>query len=390
MPVIDTLRDRRHRQRALDAPADDLPALTQDQAELLADWASTHARRRAADTLRRVAGPTRLDLVEPLAAALLHAGWARLHERHGAGQWWLQHLEWTDLPRLQQRLGLRTQAEQSEARGALDAQLAALGKEEPALAAAVQATVHGRLSPTRRAARLQLLQGLARWRAEQRSGLLRDFALFARPHTKAISELEWAWLRGHFDLEAWGIEPLAHILWLAGDARLQFTEGGGTLDLAGLPFVGVPQRHLATLRAAGPVRRHWLIENRTCFERQALRLPPGVLLAWLPGRPSMAWCAAWGALLRAAPLPVQISADADPAGIEIALSAGALCEAEGVAWAPHAMEPERLDSGRALPLNAYDRDTLSRLAKQSLPPGLQALAEALHERGIKHEQEAWL
>jgi hypothetical protein len=389
MPVHETLRDRRHRQRASDTPAVGLPPLSPAQAELLAAWARDHVQRRGIAKLRQLAGPPRLDQVEPLAMALLNAGWARLHERHEAGQWWLQHLEWTDLPRLQALLGLPTRAQQDQARTELDAQLAGLAADDPALLEAVQATLLGRLGAHRRAARLELLQGLARWRAEQRSGLQRDFALHARPHTKAISELEWAWLRGHFDLEAWGIEPLAHILWLAGAVRLQF--GSHTIDLAGMPFVGLPQRHLATLTAAGPVQRHWLVENRTSFERQAGRLAPGVLLAWLPGRPSRAWCEAWGQLLRAAPAPVDVSADADPAGVDIALAAGAVCTAQGVAWQPRAMEPQRLDSGRPLALNAYDRQALARLQREpGLPTMLAELVHAMTLRGVKHEQEAWL
>ena len=63
-----------------------------------------HAQRRSIATLRQLAGTAALDLVEPLAETLLQAGWALLDERHDAGQWWLQYLQWTDLPALQRLL----------------------------------------------------------------------------------------------------------------------------------------------------------------------------------------------------------------------------------------------------------------------------------------------
>lgn len=389
MQVQETLLNRRRRQRTRSAPGTALPRLSEAERQLLIAWARDHAQRRSIATLRQLAGTSALDLVEPLAATLLHSGWAQLDERHDGGRWWLRYLQWTDLPGLQRLLGLRTREQQQLARADVDERLATVAQDDPALQEAVQATLRGRLTQQRRQARLELLQGLATWRIEQRRGLQRDFALHARPHTKAISELEWVWLRGHFDLEAWGIEPLAHILWLAGDARLQFD--AGALDLAGLPFVGLPQRHLATLAAASPVRRHWLIENRTSFERQAARLETGVLLAWLPGRPSQAWCDAWGRLLQCAPAPVDVSADADPAGVDIALAAGAVCDAHGCPWQPHAMEPQRLASGRPLALNAYDRQALVRLqSRPDLPAMLGALVDAMARQSVKHEQEAWL
>ena len=51
----------------------------------------------------------------------------------------------------------------------------------------------------------------------------------------------------------------------------------------------------------------------------------------------------------------------------------------------------RLASGRALPLNSYDRQTLARLAaRRDLPPSLVELVQAMAAEGVKHEQEAWL
>ncbi|MGM9487623.1 hypothetical protein [Ideonella sp. YS5] len=390
MPIEELLRGRQRRQRRPSFAADALPPLTQAERALLADWAKAHARKRSVAMLQQLAGPTRLDLVEPLAEKLLLAGWAALDEEHRGGRWWLKALHWADLASAQQALGLRTREERDRTRAALDGALTELAAQgPPELKQAVEATIRGRLTPRRRQARLELLQALVSWQAAQRRGMPRDFALHARPHTKAISDLEWTWLRGHFDLEAWGIEPLAHTLWIAGSARLRF--GASTLELAGLPFIGLPQKHFSRLTAVDGVRRHWLVENRTSFERQAAQCPEDTLITWLPGRPSAGWCEAWVHLLRHAPVPVLVSADADPAGVEIALAAGAVCGSAGVAWQPHAMEPHRLASGRPLPLNDYDHQTLERLkARSDLPPGLAELVEAMAATGVKHEQEAWL
>jgi hypothetical protein len=390
MAVEEQLRGRQRRRRRASAVATTLPTLSKDERLLLADWAKAHAQRRSIAALNQLAGLARLDMVEPVAEKLLQAGWAMLDERWQAGRWWLQWLQWTDLAGLQQALGLRTRVERDQTRAELDAALTRLAEAGPQeLQLAVQATLHGRLTPQRRRARLELLQGLVSWRSAERRGLQRDFALHVRPHSKAISELEWTWLRGHFDLEAWGIEPLAHILWLAGNVQIDFATA--TLDLAGVPFIGLPQKHLECLTAVRGVQRHWLIENRTSFERQSAQREPGVLLAWLPGRPSAGWCEAWSHLLRHAPMAVDISADADPAGVEIALAAGALCELAGCPWQARAMEPARLASGRPLPLNSYDLQTLARLqARTGLPPALADLVQAMVAAGVKHEQEAWL
>jgi hypothetical protein len=390
MAIEELLRGRQRRSRRCSIAAVALPWLSSQEKDLLGAWAKADAQRRSIATLNQLAGSERLDLVEPLAEKLLRAGWVRLDEQHRAGRWWLQALHWTDVAGLQQALGLRTRVERDQVRAELDAALEALiaqGHEE--LQIAVQATLRGRLTARRRQARLELLQGLVSWRTARRRGLQRDFALHVRPHSKAITDLEWTWLRGHVDLEAWGIEPLAHTLWLAGSVQLDF--GGATLDLAGVPFIGLPQKHLDRLTAVRGVQRHWLIENRTSFERQAARRAPGVLIAWLPGRPSAGWCEAWSQLLRRSPCAVDVSADADPAGVEIALAAGALCDAAGCRWHAHAMEPHRLESGRPLPLNTYDRQTLARLqARSDLPAALSELVDAMDHSGTKHEQEAWL
>lgn len=124
-------------------------------------------------------------------------------------------------------------------------------------------------------------------------GLRRDFALKARDSTKSIGAADWRWLESSFDLE-----------------RLRITE------------------------------------------RQAQELPAGELLLWLPGRPSTAWMEAIAHLLRLAPAPSRISADADPAGVYIACTVGALWEAQGptLRWAWGCPHPNPLPEGEGVKL----------------------------------------
>ena len=305
-------RGRKRRWRQAGVPPGALPDLRPEEREILLVWARSHAASRTIASLRQEAGAAGLDRVERLAEALARGGWAVLDEELKGGQWQLRGLSWCELPRLQQALGLRTRAERDAARDEADEALAALAAEAPAeLQAAVASLQAVRLGSAARSARIELLHALQRWRAERRRGHRRHFALHARPGTKAVTTQEWAWLAEHVDLEAWGIERFADILWLAGDVRLRFV--GGALDLHALPFIGLPHAALGQLGAADGARRHWLIENRASFEQQARQRPEGTLLAWLPGRPTGSWCEAWRRVLAAAPAPV-VSATATPAG----------------------------------------------------------------------------
>lgn len=238
-------------------------------------------------------------------------------------------------------------------------------------------------------ARAALLQALVTWVAAGQQGLRRDFALHLG-HTKAVSEGEWAWLGRHFDLPALGLSPFAPTLTLAGAAALVWPDAR-RLDLAALPFVTLPTEALDRLLAVEPApERWWLIENRASFEKQAARLAPSTLLVWIAGRPTHAWTAALTRLLALSPAPAVISADADPAGIEIACAAAQPWVNRSLSWQPEAMEPARLSHPRAQGLGAYDLATLARLEQAELPPMLAALRDAMLARGLKAEQEGWL
>lgn len=97
-------------------------------------------------------------------------------------------------------------------------------------------------------------------------------------------------------------------------------------------------------------------------------------------------------LLTLAPAPAWISADIDPAGVDIACTAGALWDQRGLDWVPHEMNASRLlDTAQHWPLNPHDHRLLDRLARRdTVPEALRALCDSMRQTGRKAEQEAWL
>lgn len=298
--------------------------------------------------------------------------------------------------------------------------------------------------------RLDLLKALADWQSAGLEGSQRDFALHARGETKALGAAEWRWLGQCFDLERLRISPFAPMLAVSGPIELHWDER--RLDLGVLHFAQLPLSDV--LRAtgiSGALQGWWLIENRASFERQARlareawmaserlnsTIPvraelvearpelsrrarpepsrraqgerfqlggradrdaaneangPQRIIVWLPGRPSQAWLAAWSHALRLLPAPVAVSADADPAGVDIACTVGACCEQAGVPWLPEQMGVAQLEAAtQHWPLNDHDLALLQRLlARPGLPAPLHALCVAMQREGRKAEQEGWL
>ncbi|HEV6968216.1 hypothetical protein [Roseateles sp.] len=366
-----------------------LPPLDVDERELLVEWLRGSApTRKWEDSLLKAAGPQRIELAQRLSDLALKAGLCTRCERFDKGRWRPVELRWVELEALQTALGLATGSDRDARRMALAERLDALMADE-LVGEAAQALAESRMAVGPAEARAALLQALLDWTAEGAEGLRRDFAL-RLGHTKAVGDGEWRWLERHFDLPALGIGAFAPTLTLAGDLGLVWP-GGRRVDLAALGFASLPVPSLLTLqRVDGPPTRWWLIENRASFEKQAARREPGVALAWIAGRPTRAWREAMARLIAVAPAPAAISADADPAGIEIALAAAQPWEAAGLPWSALAMEPARLDRPGLQPLGRYDRAVLERLAAQPLPPDLAALRDAMAERGVKAEQEGWL
>ena len=374
--------------------------------ELWSRWVRAERDKAARGTLLKEAGDAGIERAEAAYEALLREGWIESRESLEGGRWQWQGLVWRDLPRLQQLLGVagreQREAQRRQAIGqaeewlrsrAASADLAALDPDllDETTRALEQLAGDRALPLDALRFRLELLRALADWHDAGEQGLRRVFALRAAGDTKAIGAADWRWLEAGFDLERLGIQQFAPMLWLAGDASLAW--GERRVDLGALQCVGLPLADLLRAdRVLGPVRRYWLVENRASFERQARAVAAGVLLVWMPGRPSARWLEGVAHLLQLAPAPAWISADADPAGIDIARSTGRLWAERGLAWQPHEMGLAQWQSTtQRWPLNAHDRALLQRLAAAGdLPAELRELCEAMQREGRKAEQEAWL
>lgn len=401
---IDMVKSRTRRERRADAPVPQtLPLLDPHQLGLLRRWVRSDAARRTYGTLIKEAGPSGIERAEALCTCLLQEGWIIRCEQLTGGTWQWDALIWRDLLRLQTLLGVAGPGQKAETRQALIDQAqgwlrswsASATEPDPdlldELEQATDQLADDRGPLDRLTRRLDVLRALAAWHDAGASGTRRDFALRAADGTKALSAADWRWLESGFDLERLRIARFALMAWIAGDVTL-YWPAGQALPLAHLHCIGLPLTDLLRMDAAQAPQRWWLIENRASFERQALSLEPGTALLWMPGRPPLAWRQAIRHLLRLAPAPAWISADADPSGIDIACSVGELWQSLSLAWEPHRMGvAEWTATAQTWPLNAHDRRLLDNLlARAELPVGLRALCKAMQNDDRKAEQEAWL
>nr|WP_315464894.1 hypothetical protein [uncultured Rhodoferax sp.] len=381
----------RKRTRRQPQPGGAWPTLHQAQEQVLRAWLKSPAQERRWQSLLEAAGKDHLDTAHELLQLLLEAGFVTVKEERVHTQWRPWGVVWTDLEALQRAAGMPTLTERQADKERRAAHLQALADQHPWLQAAVDSCLQAKLPARVQAARTQLLQALVQWVHEERQGLRQDFALAARGHTKALSPAEWDWLEAHVPLESVGLARFEPLLLVAGALGLLHPDTGAQWHAGLAGFSALPCRRLASpLCAVQKPVRYWLIENRACFERQAQQLDDGVCLLWLPGRPGHDWQAAIRWLLEVAPAPAAISCDPDPAGIQIALTAGALWDAAQLHWQAQHMEPARWLGGTTLPLNRYDVSVLSSLNPQTLPPELAQVHQALLHHQCKAEQEAWL
>jgi len=385
----------RERRVAAAAPPAALPLLSLPQREMLIRWGrSDSLTRQWLPLLRSEESRASIEEVEDLATLLLNHGWISVTDRQGRNGWLRQSINWLHLPLLKQLLGLGTLESRRDQRSEQLQALADWVRPHEALHAAAAELAEGGavLNLATLARRIELLQALVRWQDEQQTGTRRDFELQARGKTKSLATAEWQWLDAHVDLPALGIERFAQQVWLAGAFSLAWAPEH-RCDLRALHCVGLAARDLLKLVQAASPAQYWLIENRASFERQAAQRADGVALIWLPGRPPGDWMAAVGALLDRAPAPARISADPDPAGVEIALTAGSLWESRGLPWEPHLMGVDQLAGARQkLPLDDHhDPATLARIhARPGVPEALRRLCEHMAQEQVKAEQEGWL
>ena len=387
------------------APPTTLHMLLIEQRELLSLWVRKDNASRGREALLKEGGRHRIELAETLCDWLLREGWITRKEKLTGGHWHWDSLTWRDLATLKQLLGVGSRSQRDEERAkvlsGLQQWLAESSQAEAApqhagLLDGLQAAVTSLEQEVAQRvdvleARGRWLRALHTWCQDERQGTRRDFALHAGEHTKAIGAGDWKWLEEHFDLERLGVSHFTPMIWLAGRGTLHWD--GRTIDLAAVNFLALPLDDVLKLSGlAGAPAHWWLIENRTSFERQALKLDDDTLLVWMPGRPSTAWLAALEHMVRCAPAPLWVSADADPAGVDMALGMGRVWSRLELPWEPRQMGAAELDAARqSWALNAHDRALLARLLDApDLPTVLRELCEAMQQHGHKAEQEGWL
>jgi hypothetical protein len=398
----DVLIRRGVRQRtAANEPPQVLTLLSKEDKDLLATWVRKDHASRSRDALLKEAGIANIERAEALSDWLLREGWITRKEKLQGGSWHWEGLTWRDLDRLKTLIGVGSRTQRDEARSRRFEQahgwLQSLPQDtDPELHNSVTQAVdqlagENALRVDVVSTRLDLLVFLVEWCREEMNGTRRDFALFAGEHTKSISASDWKWLERHFDLESLGVSHFLPVIWLAGDIQLKWEDR--VLDLAPVRCLAIPVEDILRVSAISQAPDHWwLIENRASFERQSGQRPNRSLMAWLPGRPSRNWVRAIEHLLQLCPAPLKVSADADPAGIDIARAVGAIWAAHGQQWEPYRMGVHEWEAvSQKWPLNEHDVALLQRLLSDpNLPRQMTQLGRAMLEEGRKAEQEGWL
>lgn len=384
---LDKRRVCQKRRRTATCSPQALDTLPAEWRDLLARWVRRGGNSRW-ETLRNDAGVTSVQMAQTLLDWLLRNGWAAVIEERKLSEWWPQHVELLHMLQLRSALGLRDKDNDErrwqECRTLLhELNNAALS---PALFALDELPVQRAL------ARQDLIFKLHDWQAQQQSGTRRNFALFARDDTKAVSDGEWNWLESVLDLAEFGIERHTPLLLIAGPLTL--TLPNGQLDLASCAdFAALtPATVQAVTAVSGSISRWQLVENRTSFENVAKKRDADSGVIWLPGFPPTWWREAVGHLLDLAPAPACIACDPDPAGIAIALKAAELWRERGLAWQPWKMAASDLAALRVRkPLSEGDKLQLATLRQEtSLPSPLAELLEWMLKEGEKGEQEGYL
>lgn len=390
--MIETTAIAKHRRsRQANATFFGVPDLRLAHRNVLTRWLASNSTERNWQPLLRLAGADNLDLSEELLAILVESGVVTVKEEFKNGRWWPTRVVWRDLPGTQRAMNLQPASERLADRQLLLGQIQTLAERHEWASSALQSCLQPSLSTEKLRAREQLLQALSTWHAEQRFGMRQDFALWSRGHTKAITNSEWEWLENNVALENFAIARFEPVLWIGGGLTLQTRQG--SIDIDSLGFLGMPAKSLIieTNQITRLPLRYWLIENRASFERCVLRANATTCVIWLPGRPPNSWLEAVDWLLKQAPAPAEISCDPDPAGIEIALTAGKLWADHGLKWEATHMASNCWKDGPTLPLNEYDYRLLGDLkVRTDIPSELIELQTFILLEGRKAEQEGWL
>jgi hypothetical protein len=377
-----TPQSKTRRQRVSEQAPRGLDSLPDDWRHLLKRWVKRGGDSRW-DTLKGDAGVGQQNLAQALLDWLLDNGWIVLSEKFERAEWWPYRVQFVEPAQLRATLGI---VDADAAAAQWQAQRATLPPDTPLLDAL------DTLPPKTALTRADLATALARWQLEQRSGTQRDFALFARGTTKAVTPTEWAWLAVATDLAKWGIERHTPLLLVAAPVTLHLPQGALNLAACADFSALTPATLAAAISANGTPTRWHLVENRTSFERVARTRTADAGVIWLPGFPPGWWREAVAHLLTLAPAPAAIACDPDPAGIAIAMQAGGLWQSVGLGWHPWHMDIATLQS---LPshnqLNAWDSALIAQLQQASdLPATLSAMLDYMQQHKLKGEQEGML
>lgn len=271
-----TSLSKSRRQRVAEQPPRGLDTLPGDWRQLLKRWVRRGGDSRW-ETLKGNAGVGRQTLAQALLDWLLDNGWVALIEKFERAEWWPYRVRFQEPATLRAALGI---ADADATAANWQTLRDALPPDTPLLDAL------DALPPKTALARADVATALARWQLEQRSGTQRDFALFARGATKAVTSAEWAWLAIATDLAEWGIERHTPLLLVAAPVTLHLPQG--VLNLAACAdFCALTAATLAAVTFADGATACWhLVENRTSFERVARNRSPDTGVIWLPRRPS--------------------------------------------------------------------------------------------------------
>jgi len=355
------------------------------QIDLLLRWLKPNQARRKWSTLLADAGSKDLETAMKLADWLLRHGWSVQYEKRSGSRW---NITWLEFPRLDT---LREMFQLPDPKQLANDWASASAYRFAAPDIATAHTALASLPLARRLQRFSLLKSLAIWRDGNRHGTRRDFALLARGDSKGITTAEWNWLAAAVDLENSGIFEHTPYLLVAGPIRLHTSSGIIDLNASADWAALTPETIAVSLRSDGLPRVWRLIENLTSFERSARQRAPDMAVVWLPGFPPGWWQESMRRLLVGAPAPAEIACDPDPAGIAIALQVATIWEESHLPWQPFAMNSEDLIAARHRKLlTEHDRQHLSRLLADNLPPKLLQLAVTMLDLGEKAEQEAYL
>lgn len=396
---MQTITISKKKRRLLTDEFDDsmLALLGAPQRALLISWLKIKASKPKWDTLLKIAvdqgGQSHVELAYELALSLTNCGAVVLEQRHEGFVWQNSALIWRNFELLCTVMGLSTAASR---RTVFESEWDAARDTNWERSSIAEQYLYLTELPSHRAsARLKLLLNLNAWLVAGKTGTRYEFSLFGFGQTKhEISRTEWAWLEESIGLEGCGIQRHSPALWLAGDIQIEI--GGRWLDIgAACDAVAITPNTLVNLNSARTkASRYRLVENRTSFERLARLAHSNSqhIVIWLPGYAPSWWRSAVSQLIDVCSLPADISCDADPDGVQIAMQASTLWSEREISWNPMAMNVENVSNAKhLLKMNEHDMELAARLLRSSnIPLTLVEMLEWCVANGLKAEQENWI